>query len=143
MMTPQETPVSTDPTPIRVLITGSRTWDDTDTIRDAILTLATSCGRDNLTIVHGHCPKGADAIADRLAQTYPGGPIAVERHPAQWYKHGKKAGFIRNKEMVELGADVCLAFIKDESRGATMCADLAELEGIQVYRFYAESQVSV
>lgn len=83
-------------------------------------------------IVHGACPTGADAIADRLSRDH---GFTVEPHPADWARHGKAAGPIRNQEMVEAGADICLSFILNGSPGATGCTDMAERAGIPVRRF--------
>lgn len=118
---------------MRLLITGSRGWTDESAIRRAIGAVTAKHGHE-LTIVHGDCPSGADWIADQVARGW-GGGMKVERHPALWILHGKRAGFVRNAEMVDAGADLCLAFILNESKGATMCADLAEKAGIPVRRY--------
>ena len=115
----------------RVLVTGSRTWTD-ETIISLALAHARSKGR--FTLISGACPTGADAIAERIAESW---NIPVERHPADWDRYGKRAGFVRNAEMVNAGADVCLAFIRDNSKGATMTADLAERAGIETLRYTA------
>ena len=120
---------------VRVLITGSRTWEDEDAIAVAFQTIEYEFGTYNSmepVLVSGACPTGADALGEAEARRL---HWPVEQHPALWDTHGKRAGFVRNAEMVKLGADVCLAFIKDESKGATMTANLAEKAGIPV-RYY-------
>jgi len=111
------------------LVTGSRTWTDTETIRNALLSHALP----GAVLVSGSC-RGADRIAESVWLEL---GLPIERHPADWDKYGKRAGYVRNADMVALGADVCLAFIKDESRGSTMTANLAEQSGIPVERFLA------
>jgi len=116
----------------RVLVTGSRDWADFRLVRDELAKLMEP--NNHLTVVHGACPTGADAAADLWAQQ---NAFINERHPADWKTYGKAAGFRRNAEMVALGADVCLAFIRNGSKGATHTADLAEKAGIPVRRFLA------
>lgn len=124
---------------MRILITGSRNWDKENS--DFIvwcLWQSVIFDKGPHTLVSGACPTGVDRIAeDAVMETmkeHPGSWI-IERHPADWDKYGKAAGFRRNSEMVELGADVCLAFIRDNSKGATHTADLAEKHGINTKRY--------
>lgn len=123
---------------VRILVTGSRDWDDIDTVWAALADLYQAASiYEPLILVHGACRTGADAIAadwGRWAE------MTLEPHPAQWRPYGTynpQAGLARNRKMVDLGADICLAFIKNGSRGATHCADYAEEKGITVKRFLA------
>jgi hypothetical protein len=122
---------------VRILVTGSRTWTDVRTLELQMRLALAKYDPRSIVVVHGDCPRGADHLADVFARRH---QLAVEPHPADWRPGGvfdRGAGFKRNAEMVQLGADLCLAFIRAESRGATHCADLAEKAGIPVRRFLA------
>lgn len=122
---------------MRLLVTGSREWDNHATLVDA-LTDAWMQARGDLTVVHGWCKTGADALADAWADRM-GDQVVVERYRAEWEEYGKPAGFIRNAHMVDLGADRCFAFFKigAANDGTTHCSDLAEKTGIPVTRWWA------
>jgi hypothetical protein len=124
--------------PYRVLITGSRDWIAEDLVHAA---LAHALYQNvPAVIVHGACPTGADAQASWWTRQHHVIGLTEERHPAQWRSGGRldrRAGFRRNAEMVALGADVCLAFIRNGSRGASHTARLAEEAGIAVRRWTA------
>jgi hypothetical protein len=123
---------------LRILITGSRTWDDYDTICRTIVKIIGEYVDENpelksrpvdwVTIVHGNCPRGADFLADMFATQIL--RCDVERYDADWKAFGRSAGYKRNARMVNTAPDVCLAFIRDKSAGSTNCRDLAKRAGI-------------
>jgi hypothetical protein len=118
--------------PYRVLVTGSRDWSDQGVIHDVMDAIRQAHRGRDLVLVSGNCPTGADAHAEGWGEIQ---DWAVELHPADWATHGKAAGPRRNAEMVALGADVCIAFIRNNSRGASMTAALADQAGIPTYRY--------
>jgi hypothetical protein len=120
---------------VRILVTGSREWRQPAVIAEAILAAASEAGvpLGEVTVVHGGCPRGADQIASDFVRFHP--ELAEEAHPANWRKFGRRAGYARNDFMIRLGADVCLAFIRNGSAGTSMCSRLAEDAGIPVRRF--------
>ena len=87
---------------MRVLICGSRHWNDEETIEEYIRTLPS-----HSIIIHGNC-RGADRIAARLGKIQGHKVIPMS---AEWNKYGDSAGPIRNKRMLEDGEpDVVVAF---------------------------------
>ena len=126
---------TTEPNTRRILVTGSREWLDRRGVWRALHEQA--IGTDGVTVVHGDCPTGADRYArEWCAETQLEGlPVTEERHPADWDKHGRAAGPIRNNEMVALGADIVLAFPLGESRGPRGCMRAADAAGIPVITY--------
>lgn len=122
---------------MRVLVTGSRDWAAGGQVRVELYHLWWLHG--SLVVVHGSCPTGADAFAEEWVSLTRRHGNRSESHPANWNKYGKAAGPIRNRAMVEAGAEICLAFIRNGSRGASHCADLAEKAGIKTIRFEVSS----
>jgi YspA, cpYpsA-related SLOG family len=114
----------------RLLVTGSRTWDDIPAIEQALAVILAR-HPEGVLLVHGACPRGADAIAATYATRTPG--YQIEAHPADWRRYGRAAGYRRNAEMIALGADGCAAFIRGGSRGSTTTVRLARAVGIPVW----------
>lgn len=131
----------------RVLVTGSREWNDFDLVDkalDAALALlqVPLTMQDTVTLVHGDA-KGLDTLSAVVAG---GRGWKIEEHPARWNEHSaacpawhlaprvlptcKMAGHRRNHEMIALGADLVIAFPTGEensglSRGTWGCARAA------------------
>lgn len=128
---------------IRILVTGSREWDDEVVLHEILDDMLMRFG-ERIVIVHGACyPKADEATggrpkvsADYLAHLWcVACSVPEEPHPADWYPNGKLdkgAGPARNQVMVDLGAKVCLAFPTAKSRGTWDCIKRANRAGIPV-----------
>jgi hypothetical protein len=121
---------------VRILVTGSRTWDDREKVNEELTLVMVSLGYTSLRVAHGGCPTGADACAALWIASVVerwNVPVIEERYPAFWAEQGRAAGPRRNAAMVATKPDICLAFIKARSRGATHCARLALEAGIETH----------
>lgn len=115
----------------RLLITGSRTWEDRPTIRVALRAWWEATDRNpDAVLVSGACPKGADRICEEIWEH---NGLTVERHPAKWRPAGQynpRAGFDRNEAMVDSAPDHLIAFIRNGSNGASHTLAYARKAGL-------------
>lgn len=120
---------------MRVLVCGSREWTDTWSIWTFLdgITWPDEVTGDKTVLIHG-AARGADTLAAEWAMVRLE-PDQCESFPADWEKHGKRAGYIRNRQMLEEGKpDVVLAFrCEGESPGTDMMVKLARDAGVPVY----------
>lgn len=117
----------------KILITGSRDWDDKEAIEKRITIHTKHMNPHDVLIIHG-AARGADSLSGEVAKDY-GYKLSV--HPAEWEKYGKhEAGGLRNQKMVNLKPDICLAFPLKDSIGTYDCIRRARKAGIitEVYR---------
>lgn len=115
-----------------VCIAGSRDFSDYEV-------LAAFCDRHinpipgaDVTIISGTA-KGADTLGERYARER---GYDLVRMPADWEKHGKSAGYIRNEEMARV-ADMAIIFWDGKSKGTGHMIDLCREYGVhtEIFRF--------
>jgi hypothetical protein len=110
---------------MKVIIAGGRTFDDYNLLCkacDNTLRL-----QNEIEIVSGTA-NGADKLGERYANEK---GYTIKQFPANWDKHGKGAGFIRNEEMAKY-ADALIAFWDGKSKGTKHMIDLANKYELKV-----------
>lgn len=118
---------------MKALVCGSRNWTNPDQIKYVIDSLPT----ESTVIVGGAL--GADFIAESLAEKRR--DLKVKVFLAQWDLHGKRAGPIRNIEMLDQEPDVVYAFPLEESKGTSHTIREARKRGIKTI-VYGENNVN-
>lgn len=143
-------------TPLRILVTGARRWPDRGAVWHELDERVRQLPpKATMTVVHGACYEdetGADWFAHEWCrQSDRHGTVVVieEPHAADWdrlcdpgcrhtpgrrfgRRFCRRAGFIRNQEMVDLGADQALGFPLGKSSGTRHCMGRALAAGIPV-----------
>ena len=101
--------------PLKCAVVGSRTFQD-------YKYMVKMLGWHDISLIISGGAKGADSLARIYAREH---NIPLREHIPQWDLHGKKAGFIRNKLIID-DADVVIAFWDGISRGTAHSIKLAE-----------------
>lgn len=97
---------------MKAAIVGSRTFDNYEILKQFI---QSKSAENNLlidTIVSGGA-RGADTLGERFAEENNLNKLIFY---ADWGKYGKRAGFIRNVDIIK-NCDVCFAFWDGVSHG--------------------------
>ena len=108
------------------MITGGRDYINEARIYQVLDAAVERLGLTEL--IHGACPTGADAIASQWARERGIGQRAM---PADWDKHGKAAGPIRNQAMIDLRPKHVIAF--PGNSGTKDAVKRARRAGIEPY----------
>ena len=109
---------------MKIIIAGSRTITDIPKTYESI----ESFNLDIKEVVCGMAP-GVDTIGRCWAAIQ---NIPVKEFPADWNKHGKAAGPIRNKQMADY-ADEAIVIWDGESRGSKNMIETMKKLGKPVY----------
>lgn len=108
---------------MKVLVCGDRNWSSWVMVKRRLASLPS-----DTIVIHG-AARGADTIGGEVAKSL-GMPVDV--YPAQWDKHGRAAGPIRNRQMLDQKPDIVIAFHNniEESKGTKDCLAEAARRGI-------------
>ena len=109
---------------MRTIIAGSRTITDLAVVEEAVR----ASGFAPSVVLSG-CAAGVDTLGERWANDR---GIPAFAYPANWYRHGRAAGPIRNQEMAEK-ADALIAVWDGKSRGTADMIRRAKARGLKVY----------
>lgn len=110
---------------MKVIIAGGRDIHD----YNLVLAALEASGIHSITeVVSGMAP-GVDTLAVRYAQE---NNLPLAEFHADWRKHGKAAGPIRNRQMAEYG-EALVAVWDGESRGTKNMIEEATKRGLRVY----------
>jgi hypothetical protein len=120
---------------MRLIIAGGRDFDDYDLLRAEADKYVS--GEQHVEIVCGMA-RGADLLGKRYAEEM---GFKLAEFPADWGRHKRRAGYVRNKEMAEY-ATHCLCFWDGSSSGTGMMIGIAEGRGmpLRVVRYSPREQ---
>lgn len=111
-----------------VMVTGSRGWtarDKLDAALDYLYDLTYFNGY-TMTLIHGGA-KGADTMAQEWAKN---NRVQTQILLPDWNKYGRRAGIVRNNQMLDNSPSLVLAFWDGTSRGTQHAIHEAQRRGI-------------
>ena len=109
---------------MRTIVAGSRSIIDPAVVAAAM----DACGWLPAVIISG-AARGVDRLGECWAEEQ---GIPVERYPADWKRHGRSAGMIRNRQMAQV-ADALIAIWDGHSRGTAGMVEIMQKAGKRVH----------
>ena len=118
---------------IYVAIVGSRYVNDYDFVKSKFLSVLSELDTDikKVVIVSGGA-NGVDTLSKEIASEFQISHIEIL---PDWKRYGKSAGFIRNKEIVNL-SDIVIAIPSDKSKGTFHSIELAKKLSKKLFVFH-------
>jgi hypothetical protein len=117
---------------MNVLVCGGRDYSDWQMVINTLANIRRT--RGIRVLMHGGAP-GADSLADKWGRL---ANVAMEVYKADWKKHGKAAGPMRNERMLKTGKpDLVVAF--PGGRGTADMVSRAKAAGVEVMEIRGSS----
>jgi len=114
---------------MKTIIAGSRTIEDYAVVEAAVV----ASGFAITEVISGRA-RGVDRLGERWAHTH---NLPIARFPADWKRYGRRAGPIRNNEMVGY-AQALIAVWDGRSDGTHHIINAARREGRKVFVYQAK-----
>ena len=108
---------------MKTIIAGSRTITNYRIVVAAIKKI----DWEITTIISG-CANGVDKLGEQWARE---NNIPIQHFPAEWERHGKSAGFIRNKKMAD-EANAVIAIWDGKSAGTAHMINIAKHNNLKL-----------
>ena len=112
----------------KVIIAGSREFTDYALLEKKCDKILKDIPKDKLIIVSGKC-SGADLLGEHYAKSR---GIPIEEFPADWNKHGKAAGPIRNKQMAYYASHLIVFWNGNDKGGSINMIKQAREQGLTI-----------
>jgi hypothetical protein len=115
----------------RILVCGGRNYADASllnaTLDNIVANIRATASGQSVRLIHG-AARGADSLAAAWASSR---GLAATAYPAKWDIHGRSAGFVRNKQMLDEGQPhLVVAF--PGGAGTAMMIRIARSAGVTV-----------
>ena len=109
-------------------IVGGRDFQDYEKLRDFIFQ---NIKLEEIDYVVSGGSKGTDRLGERFAKEF---NIPKMIFKPDWGLYGKKAGFIRNKNIID-NSNVIFAFWDGKSKGTKSSIDIANSQNKHIYKY--------
>lgn len=103
---------------MNIAIIGGRDFNNYNLLKESIFK---EINLNEISLIVSGGAKGADSLGERLGEEF---GISTLVFKPDWSKHGRGAGFVRNKQIIE-NSDIVFAFWDGKSKGTKHSIDIS------------------